>query len=162
MQRGSSHNVNDVQLTDEMRSREGNRTSSQQPGVLAMIYEKDQRSKESQKSHLRHSILDEVNGDNEIAVDSESADADSARRRRNGAGNLLQIGGFPANHARTEDLFRQKQQVGSLKDAAAHSSSARSYGEHSHADDSKNSEAQLSDNADLLDQINILDPQNNR
>ena len=48
--------------------------------------------------------------------------------------------------------------------AAGHSSSARSYGEHSHADESKNegSEAQLSDNADLLDQINILDPQNTR
>ena len=55
------------------------------------------------------------------------------------------------------------QQVGSLKDAAGHSSSARSYGGQSHADESKNgSEAQLSDNADLLDQINILDPQNNR
>ena len=70
MQRGSSR-------------REGNGAA----GVLAMIYEKDQLSKESQKSYARHSILDDVHGDNEIAIDSESADADSARRRRNGAGN---------------------------------------------------------------------------
>ena len=55
--------------------------------MLSLIYEKDQLSKESKKSYARHSILDDVNGDNEIAIDSESAEADSARRRRNGAGN---------------------------------------------------------------------------
>lgn len=52
-----------------------------------MIYEKDQLSKESQKSYARRSILDDINGDNEIIIDSESAEADSARRRRNGTGN---------------------------------------------------------------------------
>ena len=70
MQRGSSR-------------REGNGAT----GVLSLIYENDQLSKESKKSYARHSILDDVHGDNEIAIDSESAEADSARRRRNGAGN---------------------------------------------------------------------------
>lgn len=47
---------------------------------------------------MRHSILDEVGAEGELIMDSESAEADSARKRRSGnsgKGLGLMINNFP-------------------------------------------------------------------
>ena len=89
IQRGSSHNVGgDIPpVTDSYRGSnrggaDGNH-ANQGTSVLTMIYERDADSKQSRKSRdpQRHSFLDEVASENEPAIDSESAEVDSERKR---------------------------------------------------------------------------------
>lgn len=100
---------------------------------------------------MRHSILDNFENDKELILDSaDSAELESSRRR-----NRLNNGGF-ASQAHTEDQFRQKHIMGSLKEAAAGASSMRSLGQVSNCEGPlEGSEAHLSDD---LDKISIQDP----
>jgi hypothetical protein len=84
-------------------------------------------------------------------VDSESADADSARRRRIQVNNLSQP---------TDDhMFRNTQQFYNLKEAANALSSQRSSGQRSSSNHNGYGGELSDENDNLLEQVSVLDPQ---
>ena len=125
-----------------------------QRGVLDMIYERDQQSKESRKSSAkanRHSILNDYNNaDGDFKVDSDSFSNEASSARRPTANQVNKFLGLSNN----EDLFRNQQELSSLKEAA-NTGSIKSLGQASQGTSSKKD---VSDEAaNLSDQDGLLD-----
>lgn len=116
-----------------------------------MIYENDANanSKDSRKSRdppHRHSFLDEVALENEPGLDLESF-ADSDRKRSSTQSKFA---------PQSDDIFRQKLQITSMKDAAAASSSSMERMSQGHDPMSEGDQ-----DGGLLDQISVANPDSN-